>query len=272
MDVNNPLTTQQITNPLLTKVQIPGKEFALPSGGVLYTNDELAPNIENGEVHVHPLSAISEIKIKNPDLLFSGRAFDEVIRECVPSILKPMELYGKDVDAVMCFIRIATYGDNFEITANHGCENGKDHPYDVSIQQIVNEMKALDPSKIDEEYTVEFANGQKAKLEPVRLRHVVKLLQTATTSKGQAPTPEEIQENLMDNLLNMIQDVDGITDKALIAEWIKSVPTTFISKIGDKLEGANKWGPSFDRKVGCKDCGQEFVVELPVNPITFFSE
>lgn len=260
-----------VENPLLAKVKIPGRDFQLPSMGYLYQG-ELNGNVDQGELHVHPMNALAEIKMKNPDLLFSGQAFEEVIRECVPGVYQPMELYGKDVDAIMCFIRVVTYGNEFEINANHQCENGKDRTYTIDVQGIIDNMKLLDPSTLEDNYIITLENGQKVQLEPVRLRHVVDLLQSSTKNSGQAPTHEEVQNNLMSNLLNMIHSVDGITDKAQIAEWVKQVPATYINRIGDKMAAANNWGPNFEQQVKCPDCGEDFLVELPVNPVHFFSE
>ena len=60
-------------NPLLQGIKLPGRTFQLPSRGALY-NDELDGTIVGGEVHVHPMTALTEINLKNPDLLFNGKA------------------------------------------------------------------------------------------------------------------------------------------------------------------------------------------------------
>ena len=65
----NPQVDSSSTNPLLARVKIPGRIFQLPSAGIFYKNGELAEGIENGEVHVHPMTALDEINMKNPDKL-----------------------------------------------------------------------------------------------------------------------------------------------------------------------------------------------------------
>lgn len=266
----NPLL-QAPVNPLLAKVKVPGKIFQLPSKGLLYKDGELAPTVENGELHIHPLSAMDEIKLKNPDMLFSGQAFDDVIRQCVPEVLKPRELYGKDVDAIMTFIRIVTYGNEFEIETRHTCEHAKDRSYAIDLNAVVGEMTPMEPTLVDQYYTLTLENGQYVVLEPIRLKHVVSMLQSSLVNKDN-PTFEDIQKSLVGNLLNMIRSVDGITDRALIAEWVQQVPTTYVSAIADKLALTNEWGPKFDREVHCRDCGEKFLVELPVNPVSFFTK
>ena len=82
-------------NPLLSKVRMPGETYRLPSNDLFYHNDELDPSVRDGEVHVYPMTAVDEIIMKSPDMLFSGKAVEEVFLRCVPQIKKPMELLGK---------------------------------------------------------------------------------------------------------------------------------------------------------------------------------
>ena len=258
----------QIVNPLLARVKLPGRIFKLPSGGYLYKNNELRDGVKDGEVHVRPLSALAEIKLKNPDMLFSGQAVREVLAECVEEVKNPLELFGRDIDALMVFMRVVTYGPIFRIEADHGCHESKNHTYDVNLEQIISEIRELDPTTIGAKYTVNMPNDQIVTLEPVRFKHIIELLQA---NNKDLPTAEDIQTNLIKNLLNMIHDIDGVEDKKLIEEWIRSVPAPYISAIADALEKSNEWGPKFEQQVVCKDCGKPMTVELPLNPVNFFS-
>ena len=129
------------TNPLLQKIKLPGRTFQLPSRGALYQNGEVA-NAE-GEIHVHALSALAEINLKNPDLLFNGKAIQEVFSECIPEIKNASALYARDIDALMFFLRLVTYGPHFEISVKHNCEKAKDHAYVVNIEELTQQMKLV---------------------------------------------------------------------------------------------------------------------------------
>ena len=118
-------------NPLMGKIKLPGRTFQLPSRGALYKNGEVAA--AEGEIHVHALSALAEINLKNPDLLFNGKAIQAVFAECIPEIKKATELYGRDIDAIMFFLRLVTYGPEFVVDITHTCENAKEHSYSVNI-------------------------------------------------------------------------------------------------------------------------------------------
>ncbi len=263
-------------NPLLASfIKLPGRVFKLPSGGYLYKNNELREGINEGELHVRPLGALSEIKLKSPDMLFSGQAVREVLGECVPEILQPLELFGRDIDALMVFLRVVTYGPIFKIDAKHGCEKDeneedgiKAHQYDIDLEGIINDIRELDPTTVGSNYTVEMENGQNVIFDPVRFKHIIELLQS---NNKDLPTAEDIQQNLIKNLLNMINNIDGISDKKQIEEWIKAVPAPYITKIANALEASNEWGPKFERQVKCRGCGEMITVELPLNPVNFFS-
>lgn len=260
-----------MNNPLLEKLKLPGRIFQLPSKGYLYTSGELNQSVHNGEIHVHALSALDEISMKNPDLLFSGKATDEVFKTCISDIEKPLDLFGKDVDAIMLFLRIVSYGPIYSIETKHTCKDAKIHTYNINLEEILNKMTYLDPTMLNDLYIVKLDNEQVVKLQPLRYKHVIEILQKNQNKKDL--TAEDMKDNLMTNLLNLIVSIDDITDKNLISEWIKKAPTQFISKIASKVENSSdKWGCNFLLEVTCKDCNEKFYIEVPVNPISFFTE
>lgn len=255
-------------NPLLASLKLPGRMFQLPSRGLFYSPDIFTSDVQNAEIMVNAMSAFDEIVIKNPDLLFSGKALNEVAKACVPNILKPGELYGKDVDALMFYLRLVTYGSQYEINVSHNCENAKTHSYFIDLENLLNEMKYLDPTIFNDQYSVNLPNGQVVKLQPVKYKNVIELLQDNQHKKEL--TAEDLKRNLEKSVSNVIKSIDGIEDKYLILEWIKKAPSPYIDKIADAIEKTNDWGPENIVDVQCRDCGEIFKVELPLNPISFF--
>jgi hypothetical protein len=216
------------------------------------------------------MSALAEIHMKNPDQLFSGQAVATVFRECVEGVEKPTELLAKDVDAIMMFLRTVTYGPGYEFAAKHYCENSKDHTYIADVDQFIASTVAIDPTVVDKLYTVEVPNGQVVKMQPSRYADVVALLK-ANQGKDEI-TVEDAKANLMMMLNSVVTEVDGITDKKMIDEWLRQIPTTYVSLIASKIEGINNWGPTMRWKGKCRDCNGDFEVELPINPVSFFTE
>jgi len=257
-------------NPLLTNLKLPGRTFQLPSRGFFYHNGELAPNIHEGEIHIHPMSALDEINLKNPDQLFSGEAVNIVFKQCVKGIEKPQQLLSKDVDAIMMFLRVVTYGPSYEFSAKHTCEGAKDHAYVADVDQMIGSMAMIDPTTVDQMYTAKMPNGQVVRLLPNRYQQVLELIRANENKKE--ITAADQQKNLLMMLMGVIQSVDGETDQAKILDWIKRVPSPFVNRIAEKVEKINDWGPDLRWKCVCKDCTKEFEVEIPINPVSFFTE
>jgi hypothetical protein len=283
---------EETINPLLQGLKLPGRIFQLPSKGVFYHNGELAPDVKEGEVHVHPMSALDEINMKNPDQLFNGAAVETVFKRCVTGVLKPTALLAKDVDAIMLFLRTVTYGPEFEFIANHRCISpklnpetkepvldegknpimiaGKDHSYIADIDAMINGMKLIDATVVDQLNTVHLLNGQVVKLRPNRYSHVLELIKA--NENKQEVTVTDQQENLIMLLMGVLESVDSITNPEHLREWLSVLPSPFVNKIAEKIAGVNSWGSDHHTTCKCKDCGAEFTVEVPINPVSFFTE
>lgn len=256
-------------NSLLDKLKLPGRTFQLPSRGAFYKNGEISSI--DGEIHVHPMSALAEISLKNPDLLFNGKAIEQVFAECIPEIKKPTELYGRDIDAIMFYLRLVTYGPNFEIKIKHTCENAKEHSHIVNIESLITEkMRFLDPTIAIENFTVTLPNEQVVKVHPMKFEHLMKLFQQNTGK--QDFTPDDVKKNIVFSLTNLIESVDGIIEKPLIQEWVTKLTTPYQNRITEAIEKTNEWGPTQVVDMTCRDCGNEMKIELPMNPQNFFTE
>ncbi len=266
----------KLINPLLVDLKLPGKTCTLPTKSLKYTvGKEITADAVNGEVYVQPLSGVSELKLKSADMLFSGKAFDEVIRECCPSILSPLDLYAKDVDMIMCYIRLVTYGQFFNIEHAHNCANAKQHTYEIDLELLLTRTKYLDASSALEHFTSTLDNGQTITLEPLRMNSMIDLLQmAATTEKDQKQLNYgELEKLMLDNLCNSIDNVANISDKQMIREWLRMIPKTYTKTLTKAIEHMNDiFGIDFNDKLQCKDCGEVYDVEIPLNPIVFFSE
>lgn len=258
------------TNPLLVNLKLPGRTFQLPSRGLFYRDGELDESVRDGEIHVQPLSALDEINLKNPDQLFSGSAIDLVVRQCVPGVKKPAQLLSKDVDALLIFLRAATYGSSYEFMAKHNCKDAKDHSYVADLDVMISNMKMIDPTIINEHYSVSLPNGQTVRLRPHRYQHMLDLIKANENKKTM--TVEDQRENLKRMVMSVIEDVDGISDRAKILEWLARVPSPLLNKIAQRVENINEWGPDVSWTCKCRDCGEEFKVDIPINPVSFFTE
>jgi len=260
--------TPTVVNPLLARVHMPGSTFKIPSGGLFYKNGELADDVIDGEVHVQPMTAYDEVLIKTPDLLFSGEAVEKIFKRCIPQIIKPKELFAKDIDFLMICLRKITFGDFFNIVYTHDCEDAKSHEYSIDINHFVKNTKRIDPTTIGSIYTTKINNGQTVKMHPSRFKDVIKMLQNIDPNGDF--TPEEETESIIDTIMSVISSVDDIVDKNMIREWLQTIPAGWIGNLSEAIEKTSDWGPDFVYKTKCKDCGKVVKITAPINPLSFF--
>jgi hypothetical protein len=260
-------TTETPINPLLDRVKIPGETIRLPSNGIFYTSGELSPEVTNGEVHIYPLTTMSEILLRSPDKILSGDALTDVIAQCAPQIVKPMSILSKDVDYLLTALRKVTYGDTLDVAYTHNCKDAVENTYSVSLTTILAASKTIDPTTLNKTFSLSMDNGQTVKLQPMKFRNVVEIMQSV---QNYTTDDKEIGRQLMKSISYMIQAVDEITNPDQIMEWLQTIPSTWFNKISKSIEEVSQWGPDFEYKTACKDCGQEVELSVTLNPLTFF--
>lgn len=85
-------------------------------------------------------------------------------------------------------------------------------------------------------------------------------------------TVEDLQKNLKDAVCGMVLSVNGVIDRNFIAQWVQELPAVYLNRLAEKMQVLEEWGPNLVWTAQCKDCGEEFKVEIPINPVTFFIE
>lgn len=258
------------TNPLLAAAVIPGETFRLPSQGLFYANGELSPDVTNGEVHVRAMTAVDELVFKSPDMLFTGKAVEQVFTRCIPQVLKPNELLSKDVDYLIMCLRVVTYGPTVSLTYNHACSDGsKEHTYEVRLQPIIQQAKQIDPTVLSTKFAVSLPNGQKVKLKPLTYRTMIALNQDVDLV-NKTPSLDDLKTSVMGVLLDSIESVDGITDRALIGEWLNALSAGWVREITGALNVTSDWGANAVATEVCRDCSSAIKLEFSINPLSFF--
>lgn len=270
-------------NPLLIKVKMPGRVFALPSMGVFYAPGVLAEDVKNGEIQVHPMSALAEMKMRTADLLFSGKVIKELCMECAPEILKPDALVSQDVDALFTFLRIVTYGDAFTVTSIHSCDDAHQYEYNISLNPVVSDPRNKSLTHKDELYRIELSNGQTAHTKPATYREAMESMHMRGEIRrvelaGEKVDEEKLTDITVFEVLSVIASVEvtiedktiNVTDRRMITEWIRALPSTQLNELFKSIKQANDWGFDFNAKLKCKDCGEIYEHPLDLDPISFF--
>jgi hypothetical protein len=263
-----PITEVKIVNPLLERIQIPGQTFRLPSGGLFYTDGELSPDVTNGEIHIFPLTALDEIVIRNPDKILNGKAICEVFARCIPDIKKPEMLFSKDVDFLLMTLRRVSYGQFIDLNYTHNCKDAKEHTYKVDLDPFIDQSKAIDPSSVNTLYVIAMPNGQKVSIKPIRFIHTVNIMQSAQYDTSNMV---DLQKQLFDIMATVIDSVDEVKDSDQIYEWVCKIPRDWFKLISDAIDKSSDWGPKGVHKTKCPDCQADLELDVPLNPIVFFT-
>lgn len=262
------MTEQQVKfNPLIERVKIPGETIRLPSNGIFYKNGELSSEVVNGEIHIYPLTTMSEILLRSPDKLLNGDALVEVLAQSAPQIQKPLELLSKDVDYLLTALRKVTYGDTLQVNYTHTCENAKEHTYNIVLSKILASSKTINPTSLNSIFVMNMENGQTVRLQPMRFKNVIEIMQ----SIGVTEDYRVVSEQLIRSVASMISSVDEVEDPELIIEWLKTIPSPWFDQISKAIEKISDWGLDFTYQEKCKDCGQEVELSVTLNPLTFFT-
>jgi hypothetical protein len=129
---------------------LPSKGQFYPSGAIEYP--------ENGELPVYAMTAKDELIMKTPDALLNGQATVDVVQSCVPNIKDAWQMPSIDLDAILVAIRVATYGEQLEITSRVP-KIGDERTYSVDLRKILNRL-----------VTVEYQNTVKLQNMIVKMR------------------------------------------------------------------------------------------------------
>ena len=258
-----------MTNPLLERVRIPGAKHRLPSGGIIYVNGELDELVTNGEVQIYPMTALDEIVLKNPDKLLDGRGVVEVFGRCIPDIKQPARLFAKDVDYLIMALRQVTYGDAIEIEYKHTCEHAKNHSYKFSIDQFLKTARGIDPTTVASHYKCVLPNGQTVELRPMLFQHTVDMMSAVSLNTDY--DYEQMRFKAFETMATVIHKVDEVDNPEFILQWARAIPDPWIKQIMTMFETNGDWGPSSIQTVICKDCKEEMTVDIPLNPLVFFT-
>lgn len=258
-------------NPLLSVFKIPGTTFRLPSQGLFYEEGVLDESVKNGEIEVHPMTAREEILISTPDKLLSGKAIAEIFAHCIPQIKNTYKLLAKDVDFLLCCLRETSFGPTMEVVYTHNCENAKEHTYIVNLHEIIQKSKSIDPTTITQEYSTILSNGQVVTLRPMAYGDIINLYQNTMVQKTDTNDELEAERMIIDTLVSIIKDVNGVSQKDFIQEWATKISLGQKKQIQEAMQNISEWGVDMESLQVCKDCGEETKLYISANPISFFS-
>jgi len=238
-------------NPLSKYFRQPKIYLKLPSKGKYYPQGSIQMS-ESGELPVFAMTAKDELLFKTPDALMNGEATVDVIKSCIPAIKNPWMMPSIDSDAVLIAIRLATYGENLDITTKvPGTGEEKDFQIDLRIllDQLIN-FEYQPYVEISEDIIVElrpttykeFTENALKTFEEQKIFRLVNDDSIPDEKKLQAFANSfkkltDLTVGLVVNSISAINTPDGpVTNKAYITEFFNNADKDTFDKILKHLE------------------------------------
>ena len=274
----------QTLNPLKKYFRQPKLYIKLPSSGNFY-----APNVlektESGEFPVYAMTAKDELVMKTPDALMNGQATVDVIQSCFPSIKNAWLIPSIDLDAILIAIRLATYGEKYEVTVRIP---GLDDPraFDMDLRLVLDSVSsaAYDAeAKINEDITAflrpltykEFTQTAIKTLEEQRIFSMVNNDQIDDQKKMEMFNASfkkltDINIDMVTRSVVKIVTPEGETsDPAFIKEFIDNADKDFFKGVIEHLEiQKNKFSIKPQRIITTEEdraAGAPDEVEVPIS-------
>jgi hypothetical protein len=276
---------QKKNNPLSGFYRQPKIYIKLPSSGRFYPEGSLDLS-STGDYPVFAMTAKDELMFKTPDALLSGQSTVEVIKSCIPAILDPWRMPSIDLDVCLIAIRIATYGDNMELTSE--CPNCKSqNEYDINLSNWLEKF-------VNFQYR-ELINHEELKLyvRPYTYQEVTK--NTIKTFEQQRIFSIVNDENISDEekidkfsksfvklteltvdivagCISKIETPTGSTDDhEFIMEFINNCPRDIFDKISQHISDIKETIELKPQDVVCTHCNTEYILPITMDQSNFFA-
>jgi len=241
-------------NPLKKYFRQPKVYVTLPSNGQFYPEGTIDIP-ENGEYPVLAMTAKDELAMKTPDALLNGQATVDVIQSCMPNIKDAWKLPSVDLDAVLIAIRIATYGEEMEITTKvPGI--GEERSFNIDLRQLLNKLVTAnyDGEVPLGDMTVTtrpltYAEFTEASLKTFEEQRIFALVNDEEISDGEKLSKfnnsfKKLTDLTVNTLTQSIVQItvgdDTVTNPAHIQEFVDNADKSFFTFITDHLDNQKK--------------------------------
>jgi hypothetical protein len=281
MDQN---TSIKKINPLAGYFRQPKIYIRLPSQGKFYADGSLDIS-DNGEYPVYAMTAKDELMFKTPDALLSGQSTVEVIRSCIPAITDPWQMPSIDLDTALIAIRIATYGENMEIsTVCPSCET--DNSYEMNL---VEWLTSISKFNYQETLPVEqlilhlrpysYQEITKTNLKSFEQQRIFNVINDDNLSDEQkvemfGKSFVKLTQLTVDIIAGCIRQIDtpesSVSDQQMIKEFIDNSPKEVFDSISKHVSSMKDKIELKPLNAKCSNCSHEFIVPITIDQSNFF--
>jgi hypothetical protein len=277
-------------NPLKKYFRQPALYIRLPTLGRWY--DTSVITVEgSSEIPIYGLSAIDDIMLNTPDAMLNGQALENVLKNCVPSIVDVKKLLIPDLDAIFVALKHAT--NNGKDDHNCKCPScNHENSFEINCQMLLDSMSYVD----DTDTSLQIDDDLMVYLRPYdfEMRHVYmqkefeeeKMLQSLMRPDLDEFTKAHLAAESVDRLSKitfelvsrsiekvvMVKENITVTENKFINEWLQSINKIQAEAVITKVSELNKIGVNEKVDVKCQSCGHEWDETLNFDPINFFAK
>jgi hypothetical protein len=282
--MDQPNTEQKRQNPLSQWFRQPKIYIRLPSKGEFYPTGALDKSA-NDEYAVYAMTAKDELMFKTPDALLSGQTTVEVIKSCIPSILNPWAMPSLDLDASLIAIRIATYGEGMDVSADCPFCN---HENDYEIN-LVNWLEKVSGFNFETEINIEpltihirpytYKEITEASLKTFEQQRIIAIVNDENLSdelkiEKFSESFVKLTELTVDTMAKCIWKIStpagDVTNLEDILEFIQNSPKDVFQRISDHISTLKDKVALGEQEVSCKECEKEFSMPIELDQSSFF--
>ncbi len=277
-------------NPLKKYFRQPALYIRLPTLGRWY--DESAMTIRgSNEIPVYGLSAIDDIMLNTPDAMLNGQALENVLKNCIPSIVDVKKLLIPDLDAIFVALKHAT--NNGKDDHDCRCPNcNHENSFEINCQTLLDTMSYVE----DDDTVIQIDDDLRIHLRPYdfEMRHTYmqkefeeeKMLQSLMNPDLNEFAKAHLAAESVDRLSKITFDLVSrsiekvvmvkeniiVTEHDFINEWLQSINKLQADAVILKVNELNKIGLNNKVSVKCQSCAHEWDEVLNFDPINFFAK
>ena len=234
------------------------------------------------------MTAKDELLFKTPDALLNGTSTVEVIKSCAPNIKDPWKMPSIDLDAVLCAIRIATYGHGMDVASTcPSCSAHNEHTIDLRV--VLDNLRNIEFRTrlvVDDVIVVNlvpltYEQITKASLKIFEHQRIFAIVNDQNLSdeekiklfQNSFVKLTDLTFDTVSESIKSIESPNGTTDnKDYIVEFLRNTDKKVFNLLNKLLEDTKKAStmPSLD--VECTDCNTKYQISLTLDQSDFFGK
>jgi len=241
-------------------LDIPLEVVPLPSSGKVYPQNSSLYGSES--VEIRSMTAREEDILTSRALIKKGTVITELIKSClVDRSINPHDLLGGDRNALMVAIRITGYGPEYK--AEIECQEcGTKAPHDFNLAELP--IRRLEIEPVAQGSNIfEYVLPRSKKVVKFRFLTGKDEEEIMTMSEKQKKLGLSTESNVTTSLIHAIVSIDGIEDRAKIANFIRNMPARDSLELRNYIRD-NEPGVVMKQDTSCPSCGHAEEVAMPL--------